>query len=204
MIQSKALEVNIADYHVDVAIDEKYSVLQGVMSKYYGLTEGLNTFLQELSHPYKNWQFIIQEARGYSLNYYHLIKNHPNGPDAARLFVEIFTSAIESKTEIEVKADALDNLLLFMQKIIKDSGSDIQRFMPVIVDSFDHIRNYEDEHFFLFVKSFYQIKKLAEALLNCSFEITADFKSVNLLLLKYYKHTYTYWLSEIDPGTWFK
>ena len=83
MIQSKALEVNIADYHVDVAIDKKYSVLQGVMSKYYGLTEGLNTFLQELSHPYKNWQFIIQEARGYSLNYYHLIKNHPDGPDAA-------------------------------------------------------------------------------------------------------------------------
>jgi len=27
MIQSKALEVNIADYHVDVAIDEKYSIL---------------------------------------------------------------------------------------------------------------------------------------------------------------------------------
>jgi pyruvate,orthophosphate dikinase len=204
MIQSKALEVNIADYHVDVAIDEKYSVLQGVMSKYYGLTEGLNTFLQELSHPYKNWQFIIQEARGYSLNYYHLIKNHPNGPDAARLFVEIFTSAIESKTEIEVKVDAVDNLLLFMQKIIKDSGSDIQMFMPVIVDSFDYFRNYEDEYFFLFVKSFYQINKLAEALLNCSAEIKADFKSINLLLLKYYKHTYTYWLSEIDPGAWFK
>ena len=204
MIQSKALEVNIADYHVDVAIDEKYSVLQEVMSKYYGLTEGLNTFLQELSHPYKNWHFIVQEARGYSLNYYHLIKNHPNGPDAARLFVEIFTSAIESKTEIEVKVDAVDNLLLFMQKIIKDSGSDIQRFMPVIVDSFDYIRNYKDEYFYLFVKSFYQIKKLAEALLNCSAEITADFKSANLLLLKYYKHTYTYWLSEIDPGTWFK
>ncbi len=55
MIQSKAVEANIADYHVDVAIDEKYSVLQGVMSKYYGLPEGLNTFLQELSHPYKNW-----------------------------------------------------------------------------------------------------------------------------------------------------
>ena len=204
MIQSKALEVNIADYHVDVAIDEKYSVLQEVMSKYYGLTEGLNTFLQELSHPYKNWQFIVQEARGYSLNYYHLLKNHPNGPDAARLFVEIFTSTIESKSNAEVRADAVDNLFLFMQKIIKDSGPDIQRFMPVIGDSFDYIRNYKDEDFFLFVKSFYQIKKLAEALLNCSSEITADFKAANLLLLKYYNHTYAYWLSEIDPGNWFK
>ena len=69
-IKSKALEVNIADYHVDVAIDAKYSVLQEVMSSYYGLMDGLNTFLEELSHPYRNWKFIIQEARSYSLDYF--------------------------------------------------------------------------------------------------------------------------------------
>ena len=49
-VKSKALEVNLADYHVDVTIDAKYSVLQEVMSKYFGLMEGLNTFLKELSH----------------------------------------------------------------------------------------------------------------------------------------------------------
>ena len=42
-IKSKALEVNIADYHIDVTIDAKYSVLQEVMSRYYGLMDGLNT-----------------------------------------------------------------------------------------------------------------------------------------------------------------
>ena len=73
MIRSKALEVNIADYHVDVTIDEKYSVLQEVMSQYFGLMEGLTTFLMELSHPYRNWQFIVTEARGYSLDYFHLL-----------------------------------------------------------------------------------------------------------------------------------
>jgi pyruvate,orthophosphate dikinase len=35
--RSRALEVNLADYHVDVAVDPKYAVLQEVMSKYYGL-----------------------------------------------------------------------------------------------------------------------------------------------------------------------
>ena len=67
-IQSKALAVNIADYHVDVEIDPKYAVLQEVMSRYFGLMEGVNTFLKELSHPYKNWQFIVSEARGYALD----------------------------------------------------------------------------------------------------------------------------------------
>ena len=36
-IKSKALEVNIADYHVDVEIDAKYSAFPEVMSKYFGL-----------------------------------------------------------------------------------------------------------------------------------------------------------------------
>ena len=82
--RSKALEVNLADYHVDVAVDPKYVVLQEVMSKYYGLMEGLNTFLGELSHPYRNWRFIVAEARKYSLDYFHLFRRHPHGPDAAR------------------------------------------------------------------------------------------------------------------------
>ncbi|MEE8430530.1 MAG: pyruvate, phosphate dikinase, partial [Candidatus Desulfatibia sp.] len=202
MIKSRALEVNIADYHVDVAIDEKYAVIQEVLSKYYGLTEGLNTFLKELSHPYKNWQFIVQEARNYSLNYFHLLKNHPLGPDAAAFFVEIFTSAVKATSSTDVRVDAIDNFLLFLQKVIKESGSNITKFKPVLDNSFDHIRSYQDEDFFLFIKSFYQIKKIAEAFFNCSPGVV-DYKSLNLLLIKYFKHTYSYWLSEVDPQVWF-
>ena len=170
MIKSKALEINIADYHVDVSIDPKYSVLQEVMSRYYGLMEGLNTFLKELSHPYRDWQFIVKEARNYSLNYFHLLKNHPNGCDAAKLFVEIFSSAVESSQDPAIQADAVDNLLLFLQKIIKDSGTDFDSFVPVLNESFYHIRKYPDDVFFLFVKSYYQIKRLAESVLKCSSE----------------------------------
>ncbi len=203
-IKSKALEVNIADYHVEVTIDAEYSILQEVMSKYFGLMEGLNTFLEELSHPYKNWQFIVKEARGYSLDYFHLLKTHPKGHEAAGLFVKIFTNAIGSTSDIEVRTDAVDNLLLFLQKIITDSGLEIERFMPVINDSFNRIRNYPDEYFFLFVKSFYQINRLAEAFLNHAPESYASFKAINLLLLRYYRHTYSYWLSEEDPQSWFE
>ena len=83
MVQSRALEVNIADYHVDVAVDPKYAVLQEAFARYYGLQESLTTFLKELSHPYKNWEFIVKEARSYSLDYFHLLQGHPRGPEAA-------------------------------------------------------------------------------------------------------------------------
>jgi pyruvate,orthophosphate dikinase len=198
------LEVNIADYHVDVEIDAKYSVLQEVMSKYYGLMDSLNTFLEELSHPYKNWQFIVKEARAFSLNYFHLLKSHPKGDKAARIFVDIFCAAVESVDDLETRIDAVDNVLLFIQKIIKEAGSVLERFKPVINDAFSRIHLYDDETFFLFVKSFYQIKRLAEEYLKIEVGADADFTAVNRLLAKYFQHTYVYWLSEEDPQAWFE
>jgi len=203
MIKSKALEVNIADYHVDVEIDAKYSMLQEVLSQYYGLMEGLNTFLKELSHPYKNWEFIVKEARGYCLEYFHLIKKHPQGAFAAGIYINIFTDTIHSTADKGIRTDAVDNLLLFLQKIITDAGSDIERFMPVVNDCFNQISDYPPKDFFLFVKSFYQINKLAKVLYSHAPNLTTGYGAINLLLLKYYQHTYSYWQKKGDPKAWF-
>ncbi|RLC29583.1 MAG: pyruvate, phosphate dikinase, partial [Deltaproteobacteria bacterium] len=202
-IKSKALEVNIADYHVDVTIEEKYFLLQDVMSQYYGIMDGVNTFLRELSHPYRNWQFIVREARIYSLNYFHLLKNHPKGPGAAVLFIGILSDAIESTKNPEVRIDAADNLLLFLKKILTDSGSELQRFLPVINDAFDKIGNYPDEYFFLFVKSYYQLPRLAGHLIKKTKGRISEPGTVNRLLQRYYHTVYEYWLQEVDPGAWF-
>ena len=96
--------------------------MQNIMSRYYGLMEGFNNFLKELSHPYKNWNFIVTEVRRYSLEYFHLLDGHPDGPEGARLFIDILASAIESTREMEVRTEAVDNLLLLLEKIIKEMG----------------------------------------------------------------------------------
>ena len=203
-IKSKALEVNLADYHVDVDVDEKYAVLQEVMSKYYGLIEGLNTFLKELSHPYKNWRFIVMEARKYSLEYFHLLKNHASGPRAAELLTEILTTATADCKDDDVRGDAVDNTLLFLQKIASDSGQHFEQFKPVLDASLDHIRNLPDDLFALFVNSYYAINRLAGVFLNNAPESCQDYTALNLLLIKYYRYTYHYWLDVPDPRTWFE
>ncbi|MBW1828678.1 MAG: hypothetical protein JRI74_04595, partial [Deltaproteobacteria bacterium] len=71
-MSSKALEANIAESRVEIIVDPKYDVLKKVMEKYYGIRDGLQTFIEELCHPYKNWDFLIQEARSYSLNYFYV------------------------------------------------------------------------------------------------------------------------------------
>jgi pyruvate,orthophosphate dikinase len=204
MIKSKALEVNLADYYVEVAVDSKYSELEEVFSRYQGLMEGLNTFLKELSHPYRNWQFIVKEARGFSLDYFHFIYNHPKGPKAAEIFIDIFINVVESSAERRIKADAVDNLLLFLQKIIKESGCNLERFVPVLNNTFIRIRDFKDEHFYLFVKSFYQIKKLATDLTESPVQNLFGYDALNSLFIKYFRYTYSYWLSVPDPLFWFQ
>ncbi|MGD1972282.1 MAG: pyruvate, phosphate dikinase, partial [Desulfobacterales bacterium] len=203
-VKSKALEVNLADYHVDVTIDAKYVTLQEVMSQYYGLMEGLNTLLKELSHPYKNWRFIVTETRKYSLEYFHLIKNHPKGPAAANLLIDIFFDAVDSDVEIDVKIDAIDNLQLFLQKAIKDLGPDLVTFLPSIDSAFVRIAQLPDDLFVLFCRSYYQVNRLAEVFLDCAPKSNGVFRDINRLLIKFYQVTYDYWLSENDPEAWFE
>jgi len=204
MIRSKALEVNIADYHVDVKIDPQYTVLQEVMSAYFGLQEGLITFLKELSHPYKNWKFIVKEARVYSLDYFHLIKSHPEGPRAAQIYIDIYLRAIESTRTTDVCVDAVDNLMLLMMKIVKESGEAFERFAPVLDDAFVSIRRYDSAIFMLFLKSYYQLNRLGEAALKLDAPLLGRLSHLNLLLIRFFQDTYAYWMKEEDPQQWFE
>ena len=203
-VKSKALEVNLADYHVDVTIDGKYNPLQQVMSKYYGLMEGVNTFLKELSHPYKNWRFIVNEARRYALEHFHVVKQHPQGPQAAWLLIEIFLDALVVSAEKDVQADSADNILIFIQKIIRESGSAFTEFKPLLDEVFERICNLEPDRFVHFVQSFYQINRLAGAYLKQMPQTHDGFGALNGLLAKYLRHTYSYWLREEDPHRWFR
>jgi pyruvate,orthophosphate dikinase len=202
-IQSQALEVNLASYHVEVEIDPRYAPLQAVMSKYFGLMDGVNTFLKELSHPYKNWQFIVSEARVYTLDYFHLINRHDQGEAVARLYVEIFLEAVGASRDREVKTDAVDNLLLFLHKIVTDAGAGLGKFLPVISDACRRLAALPEEDFALVAMSYYQLPKIARAFRAADGAPEADYGDLNRLLAHYYRYTFSYFLKADDPQQWF-
>jgi len=203
MIKSQALEANLASYRVDVTIDDQYTPFQQAMSRYYGLMKGVTTFLKELSHPYKNWEFIVGEARGYALDYFHLLRRHEHGPPAAQILMDVFLNAIQVDLPPAVKADAVDNLLLYLQKISKEAGDKMDDFIHVLHAGFDGIAAYGDDLFFLFVKSYYPLKRLAGPFQTEGFDPTGDYRSLNRLLIRYFKAAYTFWIDEKDPLDWF-
>ena len=200
-IKSKALEVNIADYHVEVEIDPKYEILLSVMSRYCGLMEGLTTFLKELSHPYINWQFVVREARGYCLDYFHLLKDHPDGPRASSLFVDIYLDALAASPDPLVQSDAVDNLLLYLQKIIREGGAALPSFLPVLNTCFKRIVALEPSRLDLFVRSYYPIGPILSPLASCTAE---DFSDANRLMGEILRRTFVSWAGEEDPKTWFE
>ncbi len=202
-IKSKALTENLMEHQVLVSIDPKYLPLQAVLSKYYGIMEGANNFLTELSHPYRNWQFIVQESRSYALDYFHLFVSHPLGPEAATLFVDIYFEALAKSAQEAVREDACNHLLLFLQKMIRSAGENFPRFKPVLDAAFERISHQPENAFFLFVRGYYQIKRLAEAYLAASQRSPQGYAAINTLLARYYRQTYAYWRAEEDPGNWF-
>ena len=199
----KALEVNIASSRVHVTVDERYAVLQEVMGPYQGVKEELRTFLEELSHPYRNWEFIVKEARSYALNYFHVLREHERVPEAAGLYTEIFFQALDSTREDGVRANAADNLLLFIQKVISDAGDHLPNFLTALDNVFERIAREPQEIFHLFATSFYQMDKLG-AMFCRAVSPEKSFTSVNCLLTKYYEYIYDYWLGQGNPILWFE
>ncbi|MBW1712422.1 MAG: pyruvate, phosphate dikinase, partial [Deltaproteobacteria bacterium] len=202
MPQSKALEVNLETSRVEVCLDPKYEVLQKITANYYGLLQGLLAFLEEVCHPYKNYRFIVSEARKLALNNFHLFRGHPEGPEGAKLLIDIFLEAVAASQE-EVRADAVDNLLVYLQEIINESDSDLGRFLDILDYGFMGLKNLDEESFTLVTRSFYQVKRLAQDMDRAA-PPKADFKVLNALLARCLKQTYDYWLSESDPQAWFE
>jgi pyruvate, orthophosphate dikinase len=203
MINSRALQINLARTQVDVPIDPRYACLQEIMAPYYGLLQGLNLFLKEVSHPYRNWQFIVDGARGYALDYFHLMKSHPLGVAAAERLIEILTDTLQAECPPSVKIDAADNLMLFLQKIVRTAGSDIDRFVPLIDRTSAVIEQQPDEVFILSVRSFYPLKRLAADCLERLDGRIGETTALVRLLLRAQKTSLQYWLGVKDPWQWF-
>jgi pyruvate,orthophosphate dikinase len=199
MIKSKALEANLASTLVDVTIDDRYACIQAVMSRYYGLMEGVNTFLRELSHPYRNWQFIVGEGRSYALDYFHLFQSHPRGVEATETMVGIFCDVIEAEVHDDVRSDAVDNLLLYLQHIIVESRDRIADFLPVLNTAFNRIHDCPDDRFFLFIKSFYPLRRIMRLLGERGKDAISDYQVLNRLLVRTFTATYDFWCSVKDP-----
>ncbi len=203
MVRSQALEINMARTRVEVAIDPRYLPIREVMDQYFGLREAVHSFLIEVSHPYKNWQYIVSEARSLAFNYFHLFLKHPQGTTAAARIIDLFFDALQVDKPAGVDVDAADNLLLYLQKLVKEAGDDKPSFFRLAVEAMQRISLLPERLFFLFVRSYYSIKDLVEAASRSKAVSSKQGQVLRKLLERHLEETYSYWATIEDPRTWF-
>ncbi|MCA1784541.1 MAG: pyruvate, phosphate dikinase, partial [Desulfobacteraceae bacterium] len=135
-------------------------------------------------------------------------KSHERGAKALDLFSDIFLSAFEDSFEKQARSVASDNLMLLLHHMAKESKDRFVDFVNVMETAVTRICGYDDKAFFPFVQTYYQPDKLARILLD-----QADIHgypeggagllgSINQLLMRFYKTSFTYWLNQDDPVIW--
>ena len=71
-VKSEALRINLEATRVDVRIHPKYEAMREVVLDYVGLLQQTDSLLEELNHPYRNWDFVVREIRRYALQNFPL------------------------------------------------------------------------------------------------------------------------------------
>lgn len=195
-IDSKALEVNIACSQVQVEVDESYHLLHEIMAQYQGIREGLQSFLEEICHPFRNWSYIVNEARNYALNYLHVLTSHPKGPEGVRIYLNIFMEALKEADDPETKSKAANSLFLFVQRLLEKTHNDQRPYMTVLAQVFHEINELPDSLLFILIRSRYRLDRIARLILERGED---GIQQTALLLFHFHSFTYHYWLNQPDP-----
>ena len=200
-IKSQALAANLAACPVHDTINDEFMVLRNVIAEYAGLVQSTNEFLCELGHPTKNWRYIIDEAKDYALKFLHLIRRHPNGPEAAEVLVSVFLNASAEAKDPAVRADALDYLILFLERLSGELQGPADSFASVVPGALSKLKALSDELFLPVASGLYPLDKAVRVFVG-----RTDFQvgtSVCIeILMRYYRTVYDYWLAQEDPQPW--
>ena len=167
-LTSEALRINLQRTRVEVQIDPQYQVLRQAVQEYAGLLQQTDSLLAELSHPYRNWDFVVRETRRYVLKNFPIYVPQTRGPHVCRVLADIFLEAVRNSHQSTVRIQAADNLILFLERLAAEEGTLAQEYSGVFNDVFCRIEVLSEAGFFLFVSSYYSLKKMGNHLLaNC-------------------------------------
>jgi pyruvate,orthophosphate dikinase len=202
-VKSEALRINLEATRVDVRIHPKYEVMREVVLDYVGLLQQTDSLLEELNHPYRNWDFVVREIRRYALQNFPIYIAHSQGPQVCWLVAEVFLEAIADGQQPAVKSQAANNLILFLEQLAGEIGKLPQKYGKVLSEIFGHMQDMPEEDFFFFASSFYSMKKTG-CLVAESQPTGLDYGTYCSLLKKALRTTYQYWLGQEDPGEWFQ
>ena len=210
-INSDALKANLEETAGEVIVDPAFGPLREVVSGYQGLYAKLDHLLYEISHPFRNWNFIIPEIRAFALKNMTYYQRHEKGPECFGLFCRIFLEALaDCRKNGRQVTMVMEAMLAFSDKLIKSIDQDgLSRFGDAFNSFFTQLavlNEMDDQIMMYMVQGHHPMKQMAVRLVSFSDtapDITFDYEPVAQLMQKVLVLNYNYWLGEEDPLPWF-
>ncbi len=208
-IKSDALKANLEETYHEVVISKAYNPLRDIVCQYKGLSDRLDAILYEISHPYRNWQLIVPELRAFVLKNFPHYSRHENGPEAFKIFCDIFIEALaDSRKNGKLVAQIMEAMLAYADKLINTVDIDgLLKYQANLNGFFEKLYKLDDlgEKVMMYmVQGHHPMKKMAVRL--SSFDRDKyhyDYEPIARLMKKILALNYKYWLKEEDPFPWF-
>lgn len=209
-LQSDALRANLLETAGTVEIDKEFLLLFEAIEKYKGLYATLEKLLYEVCHPFRNWKLILPHLRSYVLKNGIRYLQHSTGPEAVRLFGQLFFAALEdSRRDPGLLGQVMAAKLLWLEKIVQSlPEEELLAYQTVLNDIFTSLSLFETRHeaaMMQLVQGQHSLNTLVDNFLKNSKTIRDRYDSESLVSLFeiVLKRTYNYWLAEDDPLSWY-
>ena len=209
-IDSDALRANLMETAGEVVIAQELQPLLEIVSRFKGIHSSLESLLYEICHPFRNWSLIMPLYRSFVLRNSNNFIRHEQGPQAMRLFAQIFFEAIkDSEKNSTLLVQIIEAKLAWIEKMIQLLDDDmLLRYESFLNELFERMRKLEDGEspvMLHIVQGQHPMKRLATLLFEKAGGRRSEFGFYPLAILMrtVLLKNYHYWLGEVDPLEWF-
>ncbi|MBF0341000.1 MAG: phosphoenolpyruvate synthase [Magnetococcales bacterium] len=202
---SDALRANLALTAVEqVVIDPRLTLLMEVVQGFAGILKDLDRLLIELNHPFRNWQLILPELKGFVLKNAIRYSSHPRGPECFSLFCDFFLQALAEVGKPAITRMVLDGLTAYLDKQITLLAVErLPEYAPAIDRVITLLAELSPERLLMLSQSHHPLRRtllrLFERCRAAGQPFPLDPGLCRQLAVRSLNATYDLWLDQSDP-----
>jgi pyruvate, orthophosphate dikinase len=181
--------------------DDDYTLLRDIVKDYPGLLPAAESLMGELRRRPRCWPSLMDALRSYALTNFALHDNHEQGLSAIRTVLDIYLEITEAPDNTD-RQTGVHAVMFYLHKILLDGNREFTSYEPLLSACFRRINLLPPETFFYFVTAPHTLKRLGQRIAEKRSE-GAELDAMNAILIRSFRDTYAYWLSQEDPAAWF-
>ncbi len=189
---SKALLANLKQTEIqEIKYDEKYEILKEIFNDFPALKKQVSFLLQEIFHPFRNNQLVLEEFRLFFLRNLPVVLKSPYSSRGLYLIFELLFQFFGVDKELNIKAAEIYYTLLD-KTLDYRKEENFSLIYPVLKEILKAGLELPESIFLAFLENYYSFKRLSKKCLNFLLdeEVISILKEI---LYRYLFLTYKVW-----------